>query len=77
MSGVFEKYDFRGEFEKKLPYFALDNAAEEYDKRRNLDSLKDSASSCMLFSFTHAINHAVKNGKEVNIAELMSDARKI
>ena len=73
----FEKYDFRNEFEKKLPYFALDNAAEEYDKRRNIGSMKDSASSCILLSFTHALNHAVKNGKEVNIAELMNDARKI
>ena len=73
----FKKYDFREEFEKKLPYFSLDNAAEEYDKRRNLEPLKDSASSCVLFSFNHAINHAVKNGKEVNIAELMNDARKI
>ena len=73
----FEKYDFRKEFEKRLPYFSLDNAAEEYDKRRNLSAMKDSASSCMLLSFTHAINYAVKNGKEVNVAELMNDARKI
>ena len=73
----FEKYDFRQEFEKKQPYFSLDNAAEEYDKRRNLGSMKDCASSCMLLSFTHAFNHEVKNGKEVNVAELMNDARKI
>ena len=73
----FEKYNFKKEFEQKLPYFALDNAAEEYDKRRNLGSMKDSASSCMLLSFTHALNYVVKNGKEVNVAELMNDARKI
>ena len=73
----FEKYDFRKEFEKKQPYFSFDNAAEEYDKRRNLGAMKDCASSCMLLSFAHAFNYAVKNGKEVNVAELMNDARKI
>ena len=74
---LFKKYDFRKEFDNKLPYLALDNAAEEYDKRRNLGSMKDTAASCMLFSFTHALSYVVKNGKEINVTELMNDARKI
>ena len=55
----------------------LNNAAEKYDNSRNLDDIKRVVTAPFYKSLFAMIQNAMKTGAEINLAQMIGDARKI
>ena len=55
----------------------LNSAADKYDNSRNLDDIKRLVTGPFYKSFFAMIQNAMKSGREINLAEMIGDARKI
>ena len=77
IGALLDKYNLKEKFPEILIHTNLDYAAEQYDKLRNVDEFKESASMCFSRTFNHMISNAILNEKEFDAVELLNDARKI
>ena len=74
---VLEKHGIRASFEEVLKKTAMENAALLFDKQRDISSMKNSAFVCFLRTFDAMIVSAIEGGRDINVAELLKDAKKI
>ena len=77
LESILEKYDMIAGFEEILKKTAMENAALMFDKQRDISSMKNSAFVCFLRTYDAMIVDAIANGKDINVAEFMEDAKKI
>ena len=77
IGAILEKHNIKEKLAQILNFTNFDYAAEQYDKLRNAEEFKESASTCISMAFNYMVLNAIQSEKEINVSELLTDARRL